>query len=309
LTQGQLRQAIASGGFLREPHEGQYDMLCSAATDPYTSCGFKKVICISELENFLIHHLPNKYVAELSVSLASFQEQVKMLYWIRDGFLPGRNLYDIQARFWHFWWQKSYYEKPDDELLGMIPRDAESLLSIGCGWGATEARLQESGAKVTALPLDSVIGAVAAQRGVAVIHGNWDECQTALGERKFDCVLMTDLLHLQPNPDELLEQCCKFIKPGGTLVVGGPNFGRWQWVLKHLLGAGEFKKLRSFDQCGISLCGPGTLTKTIRRAGLVQTGVRWLDHELNNGQTSRRIPARKYCAKEWLLQARRPAKV
>src|SRR5581483_1980853 len=42
LTQKQLKLAIASGGFLREPHEGRYDLLCTAATDPYTSCGFKK---------------------------------------------------------------------------------------------------------------------------------------------------------------------------------------------------------------------------------------------------------------------------
>src|SRR5579864_6254290 len=47
LTQAQLRRAILSGGFLVGPHQGKYDLLCSAATDPYTQCGFTKVICIS----------------------------------------------------------------------------------------------------------------------------------------------------------------------------------------------------------------------------------------------------------------------
>ena len=44
LTQAQLKRAIDSGGYLQGPYEGRYDMLCTAATDPYTSCGLRKVV-------------------------------------------------------------------------------------------------------------------------------------------------------------------------------------------------------------------------------------------------------------------------
>ena len=53
LNRNQLKSAIASGGFLRGPREGWYDAPCTAATDPYTSCGFRKVIPITSLEDFL----------------------------------------------------------------------------------------------------------------------------------------------------------------------------------------------------------------------------------------------------------------
>ena len=68
LKRDQLRQAIRSGGFLVKPHEWKYDLLCTAATDPYTQCGFTKLIPISHLDEFTVHHLSNKYVGKVGVS-------------------------------------------------------------------------------------------------------------------------------------------------------------------------------------------------------------------------------------------------
>ena len=44
LTRQQLRRALNSGGFDVSPHEGSYDLACTAATDPYTQCGLTKLI-------------------------------------------------------------------------------------------------------------------------------------------------------------------------------------------------------------------------------------------------------------------------
>ena len=63
-------------------------MACTAATDPYTNCGFRKVVCISSLEDFLIHHLSNRYVNQFGISLPAYQEQVQTLIEIRDGVHP-----------------------------------------------------------------------------------------------------------------------------------------------------------------------------------------------------------------------------
>ena len=157
LTQWQLKRAIASGGFLRGPHRGgRYDWPETAATDPYTSCGFKKVICVSALEQFLVHHMPNPYVQKLDVSLESFKEQIRTLFRIRDGIHPATTLCEVESPRMPRRWQKSYYERPSDELLNTVPSDANRILSIGSGWGATEARLLRGGVEVTAIPLDSV---------------------------------------------------------------------------------------------------------------------------------------------------------
>lgn len=62
LTRQQLKRAIHSGGFAVSPHSGRYDLLCTAATDPYTQCSFSRVICLSHLPEFELHHLPNAYL-------------------------------------------------------------------------------------------------------------------------------------------------------------------------------------------------------------------------------------------------------
>ena len=52
-------------------------MLETAATDPYTSCGLRKMICISHLEQFLIHHMSNRYSGQMGLLLSPFEEQLE----------------------------------------------------------------------------------------------------------------------------------------------------------------------------------------------------------------------------------------
>lgn len=306
LTREQLKRAIASGGFLRGPCRGRYNWPETAATDPYTNCGFRKVICISDLRNFLVHHLPNRWGNGLPVSLVSFTEQIQKLMDISNGIHPASTLCDVESRLLPFNWQKVYYEKPCSELLKMIPAEAETILSVGCGWGATELELKRRGAAVTALPLDSVISEVAASHGIKMIYGTLAEGLNSLKEQRFDCVFMTDLLHLQPNPNQLLEKCSELVQDGGALVIAGPNFARLPWLMKRLLGLGQYGRLRNYASSGISVCGPRTLAKTMANRGLHVASVKWLKHTINcAGLDGLEIPMGMLTAREWVLQARR----
>jgi SAM-dependent methyltransferase len=306
LTQSQLKCAVASGGFLRGPCSGRYGLPETAATDPYTNCGFRKVICISALEDFLIHHASNRYVDGLPVSFEAFKLQTERLLAIRDGLHPASTLGVFESTFLTGWWSKSYYEKPSEELLASIPDGARNILSIGCGWGATEMILRERGAEISVLPLDSVIGGVAEKPGIEVIHGTWEEGVSRLNGRKFDCVLMTNLIHLFPNPEQVLGKCAQFIREGGSLVLSGPNFNRVHWRIKRTCGIGEFRKLRDFGSSGISVCGPATLARPLREAGLRTAEVKWVDHLIH-----RRIPAGEglrlgsLTGRDWILLAER----
>jgi len=305
LTQAQLRKAIASGGFLRDPCEGHYDMLCTAATDPYTNCGFRKVICLSALEDFLIHHLPNRYVGQLGLPLSTFKEQIKTLEAIAAGTHPASTLCGVESKVIHGRWSKSYYEKPAEELVKMVPADAKTVLSIGCGWGTMENVLKQRGAKVTALPLDSVIGAAAARLGIEVIYGSWEECQKKLEGQKFDCVLMANLLYLFPNPRKILRQCARFVAKDGTLLVGGPNFGRIPILIKRALGRWDYRKLRTFAESGISVIGPAALAKDIGNSGTQAVRIRWCSKTQPEGEGgSLRMALGRFWAESWILQAR-----
>ena len=305
LTRAQLQHVIASGGFLMEPYEGRYGLPETAATDPYTNCGLRKVICISALDDFLLHHMSNLYVVRHGVLLEAFKAQVQTLMDICNSLHPASTLCEVESRFLHNAWSKSYHELPCDELLNMIPNPARSILSVGCGSGESEARLQQRGSKVTALPLDSVIGAAAAGRGVEIIYGTLAEGLEILRGRKFDSVVMSNLLHLLPDPWSVLKECAKLVREGGTLVIAGPNFKSISVLLRRALASKDYSKLRTFAESGIHAFGITSLTTEVERAGLDVTAVRWFDSTPPRDLIALRRWFGRLMAKDWVIQARK----
>lgn len=277
LTQAQLRRAIASGGYLRGPYEGRYGMLETAATDPYTCCGFRKVICISAFEQFLIHHMPNRYVGVMGIPLTAFKEQIQTLNDIKNGLHRATRLCEVEPKVLQRNWSKRYYEDPDQELLRMVPENAATILSVGCGWGATEVKLKLRGSQVTALPLDSVIGASVARQEIEVVSGTLAECSRSLGGRKFDCVLMSDLLHLLPDPWSVLREYSGFVGSGGVLIIAGYNFDFLPYLFKRRFGMGDYRKLHDFNQSGVHLLRTATLKEELRRAGFQTERLCWFE--------------------------------
>lgn len=277
LTRAQLKRAIASGNFLRPPYADRYDMLCTAATDPYTVCGFRKVICISALDDFVVHHLSNRYAGKWGISWEAFQAQVRIQLDIVEGRHPVSTLCHSETRMPHCEWSKSYYELPIDGMLELVPDTVRTVLSIGSGWGAAEEKLQQRGITVTLVPLDSVIGAVAEQRGMEVIYGSFDEAHATLRERRFDCALMSNLLHLVPDPEQVIKQWSRLVRPDGAFVISGPNFESLRVKTKRILSRAAYQRLRSFEASGVRVVGPRTVSRYLRGAGLERTTVRWLD--------------------------------
>lgn len=307
LTRAQLRRAIDSGGFDRPPAEGRYDMLCTAATDPYTRCGMRKVVCISRLDDFLIHHLSDRYAGQLGMSLEAARHEVRTLLAIGRGEHPATRLLPREATIDRGEWAKAYHgpQPVGQALQDRLPRAARNLLSIGCADGQAEAGWASHGVQVTALPLDAVVGAGAAERGIEVLHGTLEEGLSRLAGRRFDCVVASDLLHLVPQPQAVLAHCTALLAPGGTLVLEGPHFGTPRLWARRLLGRGEARLLRSYGESGVHTVPPRVLCRWLRRQGL-QVALRW------SGTTGGPQPRRwrsgwwpRWTSARWCLEARR----
>ena len=222
LTQSQLRRCLNSGRFIVEPHRGKYGLPETAATDPYTQCGFRKMICVSRFDDFLVHHLPNKYMgSQFGVSDKELRRQLSCLVDLaRRGRHPAP-LLNTESKLKLAMFSKNYYEPASEEVLSLVPAGAGNVLSLGCGWGATEAKLSER-ASVTAVPLDSIIPG-GLPKGVEIVTGDLAGVLEALSGRKYDCVLLPSILHLVPKPVELLSCVRKLLSSGGTLVINSPN--------------------------------------------------------------------------------------
>jgi 2-polyprenyl-3-methyl-5-hydroxy-6-metoxy-1,4-benzoquinol methylase len=284
LTQQQLKRAIASGGFMVGPHRGKYGLLETAATDPYTQCGLKKLICISRLEDFLIRHLSNKYVGSLSLEEMEFRTQINALLEIQKAQRPRVGLLGPKVVGVASKWAKSYYETFCPELASLIPTNTRTLLSVGCGWGRFESVLMKKGISVTGIPIDSVIAACAEANGVETVCGDFVAVQQQLAHRKFDCIVIRQLLHLIADPVDILNSMKSFLAPGGVLIASIPNFTQLPTLWKRLR---HFVRNNEQEEMSIHMA----THRVVRR---------WLEtSELNLVRIMRLVPKRAQFA-SWL---------
>ena len=268
LTKEQLRQAIASGGFLVPFYHRKYPPLETAATDPYTQCGFRKMMCISHLEDFLVPHLSNKNAGNgLIVSEDDFYRQLRALTCIGNNGKPRTTLFPVETKLFHEHWSKSYYEPCQDELLSLVPEDTRSILSIGCGWGATERRLVQKGMRIKGVPMDSVIAASAEARGVEIVYGNAKTALEKLANERFDCLLFSKVLHLVRNPVEVLAFFAELLAPEGCVIASVPNLSRLR-CLSRRIRLGHVANPRSYDTSGMHVTTGRVLRRWFRQAGL-----------------------------------------
>jgi 2-polyprenyl-3-methyl-5-hydroxy-6-metoxy-1,4-benzoquinol methylase len=268
LTRQQLRRAIDSGGFCVEPHTGRYDLACTASTDPYTQCGFKKMVCVSHLDDFLVAHLSNRYAGRLGVSAPELRRQIETLLTIgRNGHRPS-SLFPTETRLAGLRYSKSYYEPVREDIGSLIPTNAKSVLSIGCGWGAMEAWLAKKGLRVAAIPLDPVIGACAEARGVETVYGDFAKARERLEGREFDCLFVSNVLHLVQDPPEVLSRFTDLLSDNAVVVATTPNLSRLPLLWKRFLGDRRLKDLGSYGKSGVNLASQETLVTWFRSSNL-----------------------------------------
>ena len=252
LRREQLRRAIASGGFLVRPHKGKYDLLCTAATDPYTQCGAQKVMCISHLDDFLVHHLPNTYVgSSFGIMDCELRRQIQALTHTGQNGHCLASLFNTETKISRGWYSKNYYEPVRPEVVSLIPSDVRSVLSVGCGWGLTEGYLAQKGLRVSAVPLDSVIPGKAEAKGVEIIRGGLAEARQEMANRKFDCLLLSNVLHLIPNPIEVLSNFASLLPSCGVAITVVPNTTLSAIAWKAIRNSGTFEDLGSYERTGV----------------------------------------------------------
>jgi SAM-dependent methyltransferase len=282
-------------------------MLESAATHVYVNCGLRKVICISEVDSFLVHHLPNRYIGHVGTPIAVFREQIETLMQVGDGSHPAATLCPVEPKVFESKWGKRYDETLTDELLMLLPAGMNGVLSIGYGSGEVERELQRRGAAVTVFPLDSVVGASAARQGLEVVHGSLEQCLDAVSGRAFDCVLVTNLLHLLPQPREMLQRIGALVDERGTLIVEGQNFEHLPVLIGRAFRRGRYSKLRTFAESGLHTDGVDAIRRMLRVVGFEVTSLQWSDRHLSKPLAGLAGVLGRLGARAWIVRAERSA--
>jgi 2-polyprenyl-3-methyl-5-hydroxy-6-metoxy-1,4-benzoquinol methylase len=269
LTRDQLQRAISSGGFLVDPHCGKFDLICSAGNDPYTQCGFEKVIGISSLDDFLIHHLPNAYVGStFGVGEPELRNQVQRLMRISQNGSCPTPLFPVESKLMFNRFSKDCYEQVQQPIIDVVPRGTKTLLSVGCGSGATEAALVEKGIHVLAVPADPVFSGSPRAKGVEFVDGNVPTVLKKLEGQQFDCIIAVDALHLSADPAGMVSEFAPLLRAGGTMIVRVPTVRRLATVYRALTGHQSFAELGGYAKTGTQFTSRGILRRWLEKAGL-----------------------------------------
>ena len=265
LTRNQLQRAIASGGFVVEPHTGRYGMPETAATDIYAQCGLTKYLCIEHIEHQLVHHMPNVYLGKLGVDATSFRSQLEAL---RD--LPAEG---PVAQFVvpetttpdAFWDRNSFPKQPIELIRSFENRPARRVLNIGGSTGDLEVSLRRLGHEVTSVPVDPVFDRILTDRGVETIPGASLEEGAAIG--RFDHVLAIDVLPYFSDPVTFLTMVQRLLADAGRLVVSVPDHRRYR-LRNQIQPSKRVSTPVGFTEDGVHPTDPKVLRGWLRTAGL-----------------------------------------
>lgn len=149
--------------------------------------------------------------------------------------------------------EPGYHTRPRREMVPFVPAGARTVLDIGCGAGAFGAGLKEvfqaDGRDVEVWGIEGNPEAAARAQEVLdrVVTGLAPAALAALEGRRFDCVVMNDVVEHVLEPEELLRAVRPHLADGGCLVASIPNVrhhvtvadlalrGRWDYVDEGIL--------------------------------------------------------------------------
>jgi 2-polyprenyl-3-methyl-5-hydroxy-6-metoxy-1,4-benzoquinol methylase len=130
----------------------------------------------------------------------------------------------------------------------------ERVLDLGCGRGYWAGKAARAGADVVAYDVKRERVARAAIRypRVRFVHGSAEE--TGLEDESFDVVLILSVLEHTAEPERVLAEIARVLRPGGRLALTTDTFDdeRWRpsrerhaarWDVRRFFGRAEIQKL------------------------------------------------------------------
>lgn len=118
------------------------------------------------------------------------------------------------------YWQRSRYR----HIVELI--DAQGpVLDVGCGSSHIIGALPKGSAVV-----DVLANKLRFDRRFAVPRVRASGFALPFADESFECVLSSQVIEHVPMVPSMIDELCRVLKPGGRLVLGTPDYDRWEWV-------------------------------------------------------------------------------
>lgn len=117
------------------------------------------------------------------------------------------------------WWQRRRH----DAVLGFVPQGGLRL-DAGCGSGRIIADMPD------AVGVDIRHDKLRYMRRTNRLLAQCNGLALPFPDEAFDCVLSSEVIEHIPDEDgRFIDELSRVLKPGGILVLGTPDYGRWEW--------------------------------------------------------------------------------
>lgn len=99
--------------------------------------------------------------------------------------------------------------------------EGKKVLDFGCGDGGTSRTLAQLGGEVLAVDIKSDLENNFKESGVVFLNGN--KTESYLQIRKYDIIILQDVLEHVPNPDALIKKMKSALRNDGLIYISTPN--------------------------------------------------------------------------------------
>jgi len=163
--------------------------------------------------------------------------------------------------------RQEYYEFCRSDVLSCVPPSARTVLSVGCGAGATEECLVQMGCYVVGIEKEVEIAGMARGRGLQVICADVEQLELR-PVPTFDCLIYADVLEHLRAPERLLARHVALLVDGGSVVVSVPNFRFLPSVAALAAGSWEYQDAGICDRTHLRITTRRIVDTWLRDAGL-----------------------------------------
>ena len=140
---------------------------------------------------------------------------------------------------------------PRRKVLGEVGiQPGFKVLDYGCGPGSYITPLAElvgQAGEIYALDIHPLaikkVQRLALRQGLTIVKAIQSDCKTGLPDDSMDVVLLYDIFHALSQPDEVLQEICRILKPTGVLSFNDHHMQE-QEIRANLIKGKLFKLVR-----------------------------------------------------------------
>lgn len=146
----------------------------------------------------------------------------------------------------------------------------EDVLDVGCGRGVLAEEIASRGNRVVGIdniPPDLVSPALEQYLEIDLFKDGLNPNHPRLAGRRFDKILLLDIIEHLPDPASILRACQSLLRPGGQLIVSVPNVANISVRLMLLIGKFDYMERGILDRTHLRFFTRRTITEMLNAEG------------------------------------------